>query len=166
MLRSKHLVPLSHQHQHALALCVRVDRASPIPDANLDSWLSEVAQLFQGEIAIHFAAEEEVVFPAAREFEELAELVSDLINEHGELRVLFARAEAQTLSSVDLSGFARKLSNHIRIEERQLFEMLQRLLPPERLSVMGNDLDLALKGASNACALPNDATRLKPAKKN
>ncbi len=30
MLRNKSLVPLSRQHQHALALCVRIDRASPI----------------------------------------------------------------------------------------------------------------------------------------
>ena len=27
MLRDKNLVPLSRQHQHALALCVRINRA-------------------------------------------------------------------------------------------------------------------------------------------
>ena len=27
MLRDRNLIPLSHQHQHALALCVRLDRA-------------------------------------------------------------------------------------------------------------------------------------------
>ena len=26
MLRDRNLIPLSHQHQHALALCVRLDR--------------------------------------------------------------------------------------------------------------------------------------------
>ena len=31
MLRDKSLIPLSHQHQRALALCVRIDRAQPIP---------------------------------------------------------------------------------------------------------------------------------------
>jgi hemerythrin-like domain-containing protein len=166
MLRSKHLVPLSHQHQRALALCVRIDRASPIPDADLDSWQLEVAQQFRNEIAIHFAAEEQVVFPAAREFKELVELVSDLINQHGELRALFARADARTMSSADLSGFARKLSNHIRTEERRLFEMLQHLLPAERLSTLGTELDMALQGASNTCALPDQATRLRAAKKD
>ena len=30
MLRDKNLIPLSRQHQHALALCVRIDRASPV----------------------------------------------------------------------------------------------------------------------------------------
>jgi hypothetical protein len=29
MLRDKGLIPLSRQHQHALALCVRIERASP-----------------------------------------------------------------------------------------------------------------------------------------
>ena len=27
MLRDNNLIPLSHQHQHALALCVQIDRA-------------------------------------------------------------------------------------------------------------------------------------------
>jgi hemerythrin-like domain-containing protein len=165
MLRDKSLIPLSHQHQHALALCVRIDRAAPISDADLDAWQSEVAQQFRDEIAIHFAAEEQVVFPAAREFKELAELVSSLTDEHDQLRALFGRAEARVLSAQDLSAFARKLSNHIRTEERRLFEMLQQLLPAERLGVVGKELDLALQGASNVCALPNDTTRLRGAKK-
>jgi hemerythrin-like domain-containing protein len=86
MLRDKNLIPLSHQHQRALALCVRIERASPIPDADLVAWQAEVAQLFQNEISVHFDAEERVLFPAARRFEELVPLVEELVNEHHELR--------------------------------------------------------------------------------
>ena len=43
MLRDKNLIPLSHQHQRALALCVRIDRAQPIPDADLLTWQAEIA---------------------------------------------------------------------------------------------------------------------------
>ena len=68
MLRNKSLIPLSHQHQRALALCVRIDRAQPIPDAALEDWQAEIAQDFEQEIAVHFAAEESVLFPAARNF--------------------------------------------------------------------------------------------------
>jgi len=38
MLRDKNLIPLSHQHQHALALCVRIERASPISADDLEAW--------------------------------------------------------------------------------------------------------------------------------
>ena len=127
MLRDKNLIPLSHQHQHVLALCVRIDRASPISEADLPAWQCELAQLFHNEIAVHFTAEELTVFPVASEFRELAALVSDLVAEHVELRAAFAQVEAQTLSSGELCSLARTLSNHIRKEERQLFEMLQQV---------------------------------------
>src|SRR5258708_19608783 len=78
MLRDKSLIPLSHQHQRALALCVRIDRAQPIPSADLKSWQTEIEQHFEPEIKIHFFAEESVLFPAARQFPELIPLVEDL----------------------------------------------------------------------------------------
>jgi len=68
MLRDKSLIPLSHQHQRALALCVRIERASPIPEADLAAWEMEVARLFEQEIKIHFTAEEEVLFPPHASF--------------------------------------------------------------------------------------------------
>ncbi len=166
MLRDKNLIPLSHQHQRALALCVRIDRASPISEADLPAWQREVAQLFRNEIAVHFTAEEQTVFPTASEFRELTALVSDLVAEHVELRALFAQVDAQPVSSGELHSLARMLSNHIRKEERQLFEMLQQLLSAEQLREMGEKLDLALKGASSICVVPSEATRLRAAKEN
>ena len=164
MLRDKNLIPLSHQHQHALALCVRIERASPLPEKDLAAWQSEVAQIFRSEIKIHFAAEEQVVFPAAREFEELTALIGDLLVEHAELRTEFSRAEAGELNGGALAAFAHKLSNHIRKEERQLFEKLQQLLSTEELNTMGGHLNAALEGSVQECALPNPATQLR--KKN
>lgn len=161
MLRDKNLIQLSHQHQHALALCVRIERASPISEKDLPAWQSEVAQIFRGEIKIHFSAEEQVVFPAAREFEELTALVGDLLVEHAELRTEFSRAGAGELDGVALAAFAQRLSNHIRKEERQLFEKLQQLLSAEQLSTMGNQLNMALEGSVQECALPNPATQLR-----
>jgi len=151
MLRDKSLIPLSRQHQHALALCVRIERASPIVDADLGAWRAEIAVLFEQEIRIHFAAEELVVFPAARGFAELVSLVEELIAEHVRLREWFVRVEG--LSSADLLLFVRGLSKHIRKEERQLFEGLQRLMSGEELAVLGTRLEDALRDATQACAL-------------
>jgi hemerythrin-like domain-containing protein len=163
MLRDKSLVPLSRQHQHALALCVRIDRASPIRDTDLAAWQAESVQLFQTEIRFHFTAEEEAVFPAARKFPELTPLVEELISDHVALRELFAKAEAQQMTGTDLLTFAQRMSAHIRKEERQLFERMQELLKPEELALLGQRLEDALKDAAQACALPTDATRLRPA---
>jgi iron-sulfur cluster repair protein YtfE (RIC family) len=162
MLRDKSLIPLSHQHQHALALCVRIERASPIPESDLAAWLAEIEQIFQTEIGIHFAAEEKVVFPAARNFGELNSLVDDLLAEHVWLRHQFA--QTQKLSSSEVRGLAQRLSGHIRKEERQLFERMQELMGGEQLAVLGRNLEDALRDAAQACILPTDKTRLRSAK--
>jgi iron-sulfur cluster repair protein YtfE (RIC family) len=159
MLRDKSLIPLSHQHQRALALCVRIDRAQPIPDGDLVVWQAEIEQHFHQEIGIHFSAEEQVLFPAARRFAELAALVEELIAEHTALRESFSQAETRAMSAKTLPAFARQLSAHIRKEERQLFECLQQLMNSAELADLGTSLRAALQDAPQSCILPRAAIR-------
>ena len=161
MLRDKNLIPLSHQHQRALALCVRIDRASPIHETDLNAWQMEVTHLFETEIKIHFTAEEAVLFPTARKHRELVPLIEELLTDHADLRAFFTSAEAGEMSASELSEFAGKMSAHIRKEERQLFEQLQGLMSQDELSVLGEHLQAALKEAEHACILPTAATRLR-----
>jgi len=159
MLRDKSLVPLSRQHQHALALCVRIDRASPIPEADLGAWQVEIAQHFRAEIGIHFAAEEQIVFPRAGTFPELNPLVEELLSEHAWLRERFAKAEAQGMSAGEVVAFAQRLSAHIRKEERQLFERLQELMSEGELAMLGHKLENALREAEQSCSLSAKSPR-------
>lgn len=164
MLRDKNLIPLSHQHQHALALCVRIERASPIPKADLAAWQAELAQLFQGEIRVHFAAEEQVLFPAARRFAELVPLVDELLSDHEWLRAQFAKATTKPITPETIQALAARLSAHIRKEERQFFQHLQDRMSSEEMTSIGRALDEALKDSEQACILPAQATRLKSAR--
>jgi|SRR5579864_531016 len=159
MLRDKNLVPLSRQHQHALALCVRIERASPIPEPDLAAWQTEIAQHFRAEIRIHFEAEEQFVFPPARAFPEFNLLVEELISEHAWLRERFAKAEAQGMSGGEIAEFAQGLSAHIRKEERQLFERLQEVMSERELAAMGQRLDQVLREAEQACIVPAKSSR-------
>ena len=163
MLRDRNLIPLSHQHRRALVLCVRIVRASPVADADLAAWQAEIAQHFQSEMRIHFAAEEGVLFPAARRFPALVPLVEELLLDHFMLRESFAKAEAHAMGAADVSAFAEHMSAHIRKEERQLFERLQELMTQEQLALLGKDLQEALKDAAQACIMPTEATRLRSA---
>lgn len=160
VLRDKNLIPLSHQHQHALALCVRLDRALQAKDVDLEAWQSEIQAIFEQEIGIHFAAEEKIIFPPARRLPELQSLIEELLAEHAVLRDFFARASARSLNHADLQMFAARLSQHIRKEERELFEALQRSMTVQQLSALGTDLNEALKDVTKACALPRPATPL------
>jgi len=161
MLRDPSLIPLSRQHQHALALCVRLDRAMQARGIDVEAWQVEIQQQFESEIGIHFAAEEKELFPAAARFLELKPLVVELLAEHILLRDYFARATARSLDRQSLGTFGEKLVQHIRKEERQLFEGMQRVMSSQELAALGSALDEALKNALQACALPNEATRLK-----
>ena len=158
MLRDKALVPLSRQHQHALALCVRIDRAQPKAEADLELWQAEITRHFQQEIRLHFAAEELVLFPAAKEFDELASLIEELSSEHTMLREDFAQAEARSLSVEGMLAFGQRLSAHIRKEERQLFERMQELMTKEEIATLGAILEETFKDAALVCAIPAQAS--------
>jgi hemerythrin-like domain-containing protein len=162
MLRDQNLIPLSRQHQHALALCVRLNRAIQAGGVDLEAWQAEIQQQVESEIGIHFAAEEKELFPVAARLPKIQPLVDDLLAEHTVLRDFFARATARTLDQRDLGNLAEKLAQHIRKEERQLFEGMQKVMTPQQLATLGAALDAALKDASQACILPNEATRLRP----
>jgi hemerythrin-like domain-containing protein len=160
VLRDKNLVPLSRQHQHGLALCVRLSRVlEASAEVDLEAWQAEIGQQFEQEIAAHFAAEEKEVFPRAARFPELQGLVQELLAEHEVLRSLFAQAEARSLDQAGLAEFCKMLEAHIRKEERQLFEAMQQVMSAEELSAMGSALEGSLPAA--VCSVSSAPTRLK-----
>jgi hemerythrin-like domain-containing protein len=154
MLRDKNLIPLSRQHQHALAMCVRLKRALQAGEVDSEAWQAEIAQLFEQEIAFHFAAEEKEVFPCAAQVRELRALVEELKAEHEVLRKLFLRARERGLNRCELGALQAKLAAHIRKEERQLFEAMQPRMSAEQMVGLGTGVERALAEASKACALP------------
>ena len=162
MLRDKALIPLSHQHQHCLALCVRLDRAIHAGEIDLEAWQAEIQQIFEQEITFHFAAEEKELFPVASRFPELQPLVQELLTGHALLRNFFSRAATRTLHVAGLQALVEKLASHIRKEERELFEGMQKLMKAEDLAAVGVALQQSLTDASNACILPTAATKLRP----
>ncbi len=153
MLRDKNLVSLSHQHQHTLAMCVRLDRAIQAGNLDLEKWQIELHEQFEHEISFHFAAEEKEIFPIAARFPELIPLVRQLMAEHAILRGLFLRAAARRLGVAQLERFVEKLASHIRKEERELFEAMQRLMNPQQLAAVGMALAQALESSKPVCAL-------------
>lgn len=157
MLRDKSLIPLSRQHQHALALCVRIDRAAPATPEELKAWQSEIQQHFEQEIRYHFAAEEAHIFPAARVHAELLPVVEELLAEHARLREDFAKATAAGLDAEGLQRFVETLATHIRREERQLFEGMQKAMSPEELQKIGVLVEETLAAAPQVCITPTEA---------
>ena len=158
MLRDPALVPLSRHHQHALALCVRIERGRRSTADDVRSWQQEIVSLFDQEIRFHFDAEERVLFPAAERFADLRTLVSELRREHVELRTAVDCAASGTMDGAGLIAFASLLSNHIRREERELFEGMQKLFSSEELHQLG----VGVEADFRAAGLPASTCEIRP----
>ncbi|MFN8542935.1 MAG: hemerythrin domain-containing protein [Candidatus Binatia bacterium] len=129
------LIPLSHDHQNALALAFRLHH--PSPSSTPDRRTHEVLDHFTTKLVAHFRAEEEVLFPAlaarVAAGSAVALLLEALVAEHRELERL--RDAIGTAGGDDaaraplLTAFADLLERHVRIEERQLFVQFDDLVP-------------------------------------
>lgn len=139
MLRDPNLIPLSHQHQHGLALCVMTRRslAADSSTQNIGRLAQRVIDRFEIELTNHFEVEEQVLFPACGPMP----LIPELIREHRTLESLVG--ELRTAPSTDLlERFCTLLSDHIRREENDLFQQIQHDLPHDLLERVGKEIDL------------------------
>ena len=83
--------------------------------------------------------------------------MDELLSEHARLRSQVAAAAEHRLGHAGLLELAETLSEHVRKEERRLFEQMQQHLPAPALARLGADLErfFAARGlAGVACALP------------
>ena len=79
---------------------------------------------FDAELEPHFQAEEADLLPAMRRAGETA-LVERTLQEHAALRALLGEGQSE-----NLEAFADLLTQHIRFEEKELFERAQQVLAP------------------------------------
>jgi hemerythrin-like domain-containing protein len=138
MLRDPCLIPLSHQHHNGLALCVMTRRslaASGTP-ANVAKLARRAIDRYEMELANHFEIEEQVLFPACGPMP----LIAEVLAEHRTIEGLIAQLRTAPTSAL-LERFCALLSGHIRREENQLFEQIQRTLPREALDRAGREID-------------------------
>jgi hemerythrin-like domain-containing protein len=144
MLRDPRLVPLSHQHQHGLALCVQTRRELDACESR--ETVTRLAQRAVGhyevELANHFAIEEQVLFPACR-----ADMTAPLIAGHRQLENMIDTLRTAPTPSA-LREFISLLGSHIRAEENQLFETAQREIPAAELDRIGAEIS---RSAVRAC---------------
>jgi hemerythrin-like domain-containing protein len=135
--RNPALVPLSHDHHHALAQARRL-RLTVTGDANerLEQ-AGAFVDFFRSETINHFREEEEIVFPLAAKDLRAKPLLERILLEHLQIHALVARLAGEVAArqvSHDTAGeVAETLERHIRLEEKELFPLLEEIVPPDRL---------------------------------
>jgi quercetin dioxygenase-like cupin family protein len=130
MKRHPALVPLSHDHHHALVEARRLRRAAGTPESAAAA--TAFLRFFASETVGHFREEEELLFPLVVEFEEARELLVNALLEHQRLHALAARLQQILTTGGELDGVMRELGElleaHVRLEERRLFPLIERRL--------------------------------------
>ena len=138
MLRDPSLIPLSRQHQNGLALCVLTRRslAADVSPENVAKLARRVIDRYELELINHFEIEEQVLFPACGPMP----LIDELLAEHRAIEAFVTQLRAAPSVAL-LEQFCALLSSHIRREENELFEQIQRDLPREVLERTGSEID-------------------------
>jgi mannose-6-phosphate isomerase-like protein (cupin superfamily) len=131
------LVPLSHDHHHALVEARRLRRAAEGPEAAAAA--AAFLRFFRDDSVRHFREEEELLFPLVADVDEAREPVVRALLEHQRLHALAAELD-EDLAGGDAPGetmeeLGRLLHDHVRYEERVLFPLIENVLgdalPPE-----------------------------------
>ena len=140
MKRHPALAELSREHHHELSLARGLRRAASAPaEQRLEAAAAYVEQFF-GPTADHFRREEEVVFPLYAAYAGPTPLVDRVLREHMELnglaRELRAQVTAGEVEPATLEALGTLLHDHVRLEERVLFEEIQRVVPSAELEAL------------------------------
>lgn len=136
MTRSPALVPLGHDHHQALEAALRLRRATA---DDLDAAIARLREFWNMHGRRHFEIEEELVLPALEGDDEWEGMADRVRREHEQIRALSNGLE--TLA--DAHRLGELLNEHVRFEERELFELLEARLEPEKLSRLGREIELA-----------------------
>lgn len=134
MKRHASLHGLSNDHHTALIVALRCRRAGAGQGdlSPAQAWQQALA-LREDQLNAHFAVEEELLVPALRELGE-AQMGERLLNEHA---ALLACLSVDTPSADEVANFGQMLDDHIRFEERIVFEQTQDRLPKSVMEAIG-----------------------------
>jgi hemerythrin-like domain-containing protein len=142
MKRSEALASLSRDHYHALVVAQKLRRATDATarqarDAFLAYWTDHGRE--------HFRLEEELLFPAYAGYGDPHDpLVLRALGQHVMIRHRAAAlAHVGTALPASLEQLGAELAAHVRLEEREVFPLIERVMPTHELEAVARELESA-----------------------
>src|SRR4029453_6095305 len=106
MKRHPALMPLPHDHPHALVEARRLRRAADTPESAAVA--TAFLRFFAVETVEPFREEEELLFPLVVDFDEARELLVQALLEHQRLRAQTARLQQLVTTGVEIDDVMRE----------------------------------------------------------
>jgi hypothetical protein len=142
MRRGPALVALSRDHHQALFIAQQLRRATPQTRGEARG---AFLAFWQGDGRWHFRAEEEVLLPAyAGHGDPHHPLVARALCDHVAIRHqadALARDRAPSIDALHELGL--RLADHVRLEERELFPLIEQAMPAADLAAVAVALEQA-----------------------
>ena len=138
MKRHKCLTELSKDHHDGLILAQIIKKNSP-PYKNMPQDLSGKKEytldFYNRGLIKHFMEEEEILIPfvAGKDYV-LDKLCNRVKEEHAQMRSLMKNLEEENDTEEILNKMGIILEKHIRMEEREFFELIQKILSEKSLN--------------------------------
>jgi hypothetical protein len=146
--REPALIGLSRDHHQALAVALRLKRADPDSAAAAQAAFLEY---WREHGQIHFRVEEEVLLPRfAPHGAGASDVVRRVLTDHAEIRFAVLRLEGGPVEPEALRALGEHVTQHVRLEERELFGEIEEALDPAELSRLGADLEAAERAAAGS----------------
>jgi hemerythrin-like domain-containing protein len=137
--RHEALIPFTHDHHHALARARRLRLAAASGGGEeRRAAAEEFVGFFQDESLLHFREEEETLFPLVIDRADAPiDLLSRLLLEHVRMHRLVGRLRAEieggAPAAQTLQAIGELLAAHIRVEESELFPLMEQTVNDEDL---------------------------------
>lgn len=141
MKRHSALLPLTHDHHHALVWARRLRLAADADEGSRLETASGFLTFFDTEAIRHFREEEELLFPLLAEAEgtvpdEVAQLLVQHLEIHALVHRLRRRVAAGSVPAADVATLGQHFEVHIRLEEHQVFPHIEETVPDADLSAL------------------------------
>jgi hemerythrin-like domain-containing protein len=139
--RSRELEALSRDHHKALYAALRLRRADE--DSAADA-AAAFLSFWREHGERHFEIEERLLLPAFAHGggDPRDELVARILTDHVEIRAR-ARSVDPRSSPDELNELGERVAAHVRLEEDELFPLIERTLEPRALSELGAEIAAA-----------------------
>jgi len=161
MERDQRLIRLSREHHHGLVMALRIERELPTADMPaMQALYADLVRFWSAGLLPHFGAENECLLARiALRSDPGLQHAGRLQRDHREMEDLVAAmAAARTADDrrSALEVFGVRLRDHIRWEERDLFEWIQQTLTTDEMDEVGRYLESHLPVDPLAAPMPHD----------
>lgn len=155
MKRHFGLVEFSKDHHQALILAQVCKSNSPqykgMP-ASINEKAEFALKMWETELKPHFEREEKFLIPICQsKTEKLKELCARIILEHEQIEKLICKIAGSEGLEIILDEFGKFLDNHIRFEEREWFDEIQKELNVDEIEHLAILVQMGIESTKKSC---------------